>query len=115
MNGKCSDYNVSSYPVTNSIYRMTYHFGPPNGHQCGIMMMPHFVLFVDPSSKRSFELMFVEVKRKGSNSNGHHESEVVKIGKEMQVAINKLIFQKVENPEVVGLLVEGKFILLSYS
>lgn len=59
--------------------------------------------------------MFVEVKRKGSNSNGHHESEVVKIGKEMQVAINKLIFQKVENPEVVGLLVEGKFILLSYS
>lgn len=46
----------------------------------------------------SFELMFVEVKRKGSYSNGHHESEVVKIGKEMQVAINKLIFQKVENP-----------------
>lgn len=55
-----------------------------------------FSLILPP--KMSFELMFVEVKRKGSYSNGHHESEVVKIGKEMQVAINKLIFQKVENP-----------------
>ena len=52
---------------------------------------------------------FVEVKRKGDFANGHLESDTVKLGKEMQIAINKLILRKVKCPEVVGLLVEGNF------
>ncbi|KAF7720915.1 hypothetical protein EC973_005775 [Apophysomyces ossiformis] len=81
--------------------------GPFTNHPLNQTMIPDFVLYVDPISTVSFELFFVEVKRKGNYSNGHLESDLVKLGKEMQIAVNKLVLQKVASPEVVGLLIEG--------
>ncbi|KAG1466911.1 hypothetical protein G6F46_000479 [Rhizopus delemar] len=86
---------------------MTYHLVPPSGHPNNQTMLPDLVLYADPISKMNYELFFVEVKRKGNFANGHLESDIVKLGKEMQIAINKLILRKVKCPEVVGLLVEG--------
>jgi hypothetical protein len=59
--------------------------------------------------------LFVEVKRKGNHYKGNYVSDLVKLGKEMQIGINKLILQRVANPEVVGLLIkEGEYICSSY-
>ncbi|KAG0176082.1 hypothetical protein DFQ29_006602 [Apophysomyces sp. BC1021] len=85
---------------------MTYHLIPPASYPCNQTMIPDFVLFVDPLSTLNFELLFVEVKRKGNFANGHLESDIVKLGKEMQIAVSKLVLKKVECPEVVGLLIE---------
>lgn len=95
--------------VTDLSCRMTYHLVPPSGHPNNQTMLPDLVLYADPISKVNYELFFVEVKRKGNFANGHLESDTVKLGKEMQIAVNKLILRKVKCPEVVGLLVEGKF------
>ncbi|KAG0784873.1 hypothetical protein G6F16_008545 [Rhizopus arrhizus] len=67
---------------------MTYRLIPPSGHPNNQTMLSDLVL-------------------KGDFANGHLESDTVKLGKEMQIAINKLILRKVKCPEVVGLLVEG--------
>jgi hypothetical protein len=72
------------------------------------MMKPDFVLYTSPSSITNYELFFVEVKRKGNFANGTGESDLVKLGKEMQIALNKLVLKKIKNPEVVGMVVEGK-------
>lgn len=66
---------------------------------------------MDPISVTKFELFVVEVKKLGNFSNGHLETDFVKLGKEMQLALDKLIEKKVENLEVVALLVESKLIL----
>ncbi|KAI9322918.1 hypothetical protein BX666DRAFT_2017304 [Dichotomocladium elegans] len=85
---------------------MTYHVLPPSGYRHCQAMAPDFVLYVDPLSTINFELFFVEVKRKGNFGNGHLESDIVKLGKEMQIGLTKLVQYKVECPEVVGLLIE---------
>lgn len=72
------------------------------------LMIPDLVVYVDPLSTINFELFIIELKKHGNCSNGNFEKDLVKLGKEMQLAIDKLIIYKVENPEVVGLLVEGK-------
>jgi hypothetical protein len=74
-------------------------------------MIPDFVLLVEPSSAITYELLFLEVKRKGNFQNNHLENDLIKLGKEMHTALNKLILNKVHNPEVIGLWVEGKFTL----
>lgn len=68
------------------------------------VMRPDYVLFIGAST--NFELLFVEVKRTGTwfNSTG----DLVKLGKEMQVALDKLVIKRVNNPTVVGMVVEGK-------
>lgn len=90
--------------------RLTYHLLPHSNHPMNQTMLPDFVIFVEPLSAIMFELLFVEVKRRGNKSNGNSESDLVKLGKEMQIALNKLMFQGVVDPEVVGILVEGKYI-----
>ncbi|CAO3704078.1 unnamed protein product [Rhizopus stolonifer] len=55
----------------------------------GQLMIPDLVVYVDPLSTINFELFIIE------------------LGKEMKLAIDKLVVYKVENPEIVGLLVEG--------
>lgn len=77
----------------------------------GQVMIPDFALYLDPLSVVNFELFVVEVKKPENFSNGHLETDLVKLGKEMQVALHKLIEKKVESPEVVALLIEGKLIL----
>ncbi|ORE06801.1 hypothetical protein BCV72DRAFT_291351, partial [Rhizopus microsporus var. microsporus] len=71
---------------------------------------PDLVLFVDPFTGTNFELCFVEVKSPGNHSNGQHESSLVKLGKEIQLALSKLVFQRVNSSEVVDILVEGNFV-----
>lgn len=73
-------------------------------------MIPNLTLFVEPLSNTSFELCFFEVKRPGNTTNGHLENDLVKLEKEMQAALTKLVLQRVESPEVVGVLVEGNFL-----
>ncbi|KAI9339737.1 hypothetical protein BD770DRAFT_422365 [Pilaira anomala] len=67
-------------------------------------MIPDLALFIEPNSGPQYELFFVEVKRKGNYQNNHLEDDLVKLGKEMHTALNKLVKKKVINPEVVGLL-----------
>jgi hypothetical protein len=55
----------------------------------------------------------VEAKKQGNFSNGPLESDLVKLGKEMQLGL-KLIKTKVANPEVVGLLLEGSLLFYHY-
>lgn len=54
-------------------------------------MIPDYVLFSEPYSSITFDLCFVEVKRKGKHYKGNYDSDLVKLGKEMQIGINKLI------------------------
>jgi hypothetical protein len=51
----------------------------------------------------------VEVKRKGNYHNNNLGDDIVKLGKEMQIALNKLVKRRVRNPEIVGILINGKF------
>ncbi|KAI9469061.1 MAG: hypothetical protein EXX96DRAFT_492388, partial [Benjaminiella poitrasii] len=39
---------------------------------------------------------------------GNLEKALLKLGKEIQLTLDKLITYKIENPEVIGLLIEGK-------
>lgn len=69
-------------------------------------MIPDLALFIEPNSGTQYELFFVEVKRKGNHRNNHLKDDLVKLGKKMHTALNKLVEKKVKNPEVVGLLLE---------
>lgn len=82
---------------------MTYRMCPPSTH--GQIMIPDLVIFIDPLSVTNFELLLIEVKKHGNYSNGNLEKDLVKLGKEMQLALNKLITHDVKNPEVLGLLI----------
>ncbi|KAI7904958.1 uncharacterized protein BX663DRAFT_501159 [Cokeromyces recurvatus] len=86
---------------------LTYHLLPHPTHPNNQTMISDFTLFVDPLSTMNFELFFVEVKRPGNTSNGTLENDLTKLGKEMQIALSKLVLQKVDNPVVVGLLIKG--------
>lgn len=73
-------------------------------------MKPNLILFINPLSRTNHELLFVEVKRKGNYANGNLESDLIKLGKEMQIALDKLVMLKIKEPEIVGILVECKII-----
>ncbi|KAG1521320.1 hypothetical protein G6F47_003389 [Rhizopus delemar] len=81
---------------------LTYHLVTSDGQ----IMMPDFVLFIELSSAINDEVFFMEVKRKGNHSNNTLENDMIKLSKEMHIALNKLVVKKVKKPEVVGLLVE---------
>lgn len=96
------------HPISPVISRISYHLIPNNKQPINQTMIPDFVLFVEPLSLMNFELFFVEVKTRGKTSNSNSESDLIKLGKEMQIAINKLVFQRVKNPQVVGILIQGE-------
>lgn len=77
------------------------------------IMISDLAIFVDPISTTTFELFVMEVKKHGNLSNGNMEKDLVKLGKEMNLALDKLIQHKVKNPEV-GLLVGGEFIYIVF-
>ncbi|KAF7723503.1 hypothetical protein EC973_001878 [Apophysomyces ossiformis] len=70
---------------------MTYHLVPAEEHPGQATLVPDFVIYADPRSNMKHELLFMESS----------------FGKEMQIALNKLVLEGVSSPEVVGLLVEG--------
>ncbi|KAI9484090.1 MAG: hypothetical protein EXX96DRAFT_633064 [Benjaminiella poitrasii] len=86
---------------------MTYRMVSEKGQ----VMIPDFALSLDPLTVINFELFAAEVKKPGNFFNGHLEADLVKLSKEMQLALDELIEKKVKNPEVVALLVEGKLVL----
>lgn len=86
---------------------MTFHLKPhPTFPSSNQIMMPDFVIFVEPRSSMTFELCFVEVKRKGNHYKGTKETDLVKIGKQLKISLDKLMMQKVSNPEVVGIIIK---------
>ena len=50
--------------------------------------------------------MFLEVKKQGKQAN-MYASDLVKLGKEMKIGVEKLVKEGVEEPEEVGIVVEG--------
>ncbi|GAA5800827.1 hypothetical protein HPULCUR_006266 [Helicostylum pulchrum] len=82
-------------------YRMS------SGTNDGQMMIPDLALYIDPLSVINFELFIVEVKKHGNFSNGTLENDMIKLGKEMKLAVDKLITHKVDSPEIIGLLIRG--------
>jgi hypothetical protein len=85
---------------------MTYRLTPyDNDSQ---LMIPDLALYVDAVSTINFDLLVLEVKKQGNYSNGYLEKDLIKLGKEMKVALDKLIKYNVENPEVARLHIEGK-------
>ncbi|CAO0796397.1 unnamed protein product [Mucor circinelloides] len=70
------------------------------------LMIPDLAVYVDTVPNINFELLNIEVKKQGNCSNRSLEKDLVKLGKEMQLALNKLIIYKVQKPTVMGLLVE---------
>jgi hypothetical protein len=78
----------------------------------GQIMIPDLVFYSDMLSCIRFELFVAEVKKEGNYSNGHIEKDLIKLRKEMQLALNMMVYYKVKDPEVVGLLVEGMITLL---
>ncbi|KAI9364655.1 hypothetical protein BD770DRAFT_151365 [Pilaira anomala] len=73
----------------------------------GKVMIPDLALYVVSLSTMNFELFVVEVKKQGNYINGNLEKDLIKLGKEMKLALDKLLQYKVKNPEVPRLLVEG--------
>lgn len=73
-------------------------------------MKPDLTHFINPLLSTNHELLFVEVKRKENYANRNLENDLIKLGKEMQIALDKLVMLKIKEPKVVGILVEGKII-----
>ncbi|KAI9257971.1 hypothetical protein BDA99DRAFT_420922, partial [Phascolomyces articulosus] len=69
-------------------------------------LIPDFVIYTEPYSNKNFEFMFLEVKKKGKQTNVY-ESYIIKLGKELEIAVDKLVNEEVDSPEVAGILVEG--------
>ncbi|KAG1469379.1 hypothetical protein G6F56_003288 [Rhizopus delemar] len=57
----------------------------------GQIMIPDLTPFVEINSTTNYELFFVKVKRKGKYQNNHLANDLVKLGKEMHTALNKLV------------------------
>ncbi|KAI8381207.1 uncharacterized protein BYT42DRAFT_565680 [Radiomyces spectabilis] len=69
-------------------------------------MMPDYVMYAQPTARTNFDLFFVEVKS-WPNKGNKHETDTIKLGKEMKLGIDKLVNRSVEDPMTVGMLVEG--------
>ncbi|KAI9476089.1 MAG: hypothetical protein EXX96DRAFT_287681 [Benjaminiella poitrasii] len=92
-----------------SCQKITYRMVAKKGQ----LMIPDFTLYLDPLTVTNFELFVVEVKNPGNISDGHLETDFVKLGKKMQLTLDKLLEKKVKNPEIVALLVEGNRLYLT--
>ncbi|RCH84970.1 hypothetical protein CU097_004261 [Rhizopus azygosporus] len=58
---------------------LTYHLLPPTQHSSSQSMIPDYVFFAEPYSEITFELCFVEVKRKENHYKRGYESDLVKL------------------------------------
>lgn len=86
---------------------MTYRMISYNND--GQLIIPDLVLYITPLSNINFELFVVEVKKHGNFSNGSFENDMIKLGKDMKLALDKMVAYKVDSPEVISLLIRGKF------
>ncbi|KAI8093959.1 hypothetical protein BDF21DRAFT_331253 [Thamnidium elegans] len=84
---------------------MTYRMSAYNND--GQLIIPDLALYITPLSIINFELFIVEVRKHGNFSNGSFENDMIKIGKEMKLALDKMVAYKMDSPEVIGLLIRG--------
>lgn len=89
---------ITLVTISNTIFRLTYHLVTPSGQ----FMMPDFVLFIELSSAINYEVFFMEVKRKGNLSNNTLENDMIKLSKEMHIALNKLVVKKLRNQKLLA-------------
>lgn len=69
----------------------------------------HPKLRAKASDEADMGLLFVfKINWNSNYANGNLESDLVKLGKEIQLALNKLIMLRIKNPEVNGVLIEDK-------
>ncbi|KAI7853854.1 hypothetical protein BDC45DRAFT_441612 [Circinella umbellata] len=85
---------------------MTYHLKPLERQTTQPTLIPDFVAYTEPYSDMNFDFMFLEVRKKGKQANVY-KSDIIKLGKELKIAVDKLVSEGVNNPEVVGINVEG--------
>lgn len=85
---------------------MTYRL--PALHDQIHVMIPDLVIYVELHGSK-YELFVLEAKKPWNYNNGNIENDLLKLGKELQVALNKLIVFGVHNPVVPGLHIEGKW------
>lgn len=81
---------ITLVTISNTIFRLTYHLVTSDGQ----IMMPDFVLFIELSSAINYEVFFTEVKRKGNHSNNTLKNDMIKLSKEIHIALNKLVVKK---------------------
>ncbi|KAG1041172.1 hypothetical protein G6F43_012143 [Rhizopus delemar] len=84
---------------------MTYRMASYNND--GQLIIPDLVLYITLLSNINFELFVVEVKKHGNFSNGSLENDMIKLGKEMKLPLDKMVAYKVDSPEVISLLIRG--------
>lgn len=77
--------------VSNIILTLTYQLANPGDK----MMIPDFMLFAKLPSAIKYKVFFVEVKRKGNYNNNCLQNDVIKLEKEVHLALNKLVHKKV--------------------
>ncbi|KAI7853845.1 hypothetical protein BDC45DRAFT_585988 [Circinella umbellata] len=85
---------------------MTCHLKPSRHEIDQLTLIPDFVIYTEPYSSKNFEFMFLEVKKQGKQAN-MYASDLVKLSKEMKIGVEKLVKEGVEEPEEVGIVVEG--------
>ncbi|KAG0183702.1 hypothetical protein DFQ28_001216, partial [Apophysomyces sp. BC1034] len=84
-----------------------YHLlPPPSLEQERDTLQPDYVAYIDPISTMNFELLTMEVKRSDKQTN-KFEPDLVRLGKQLQTMLDKLIYAKVKEPVVAGLLIVG--------
>lgn len=78
--------------VINAMIRLTYHLTKLSDGQ---VLVPDFVLYLEILSTVNFFFSLCGGKKKKKNyRNSNLEDDLVKLGKEMQVALNKLVRNK---------------------
>lgn len=87
---------------------------PYNGEDSQLMI-PDLAVYIDAVANIKFELFVIEVKKQDNRSNESLKKDSVKLGKEMKMALDKLIFYNVESRILIGLHFEGKNNYLSFS
>ncbi|KAL9553110.1 hypothetical protein MBANPS3_003453 [Mucor bainieri] len=85
---------------------MTYRLFPLAGETQQLMIIPDLAIYVTLHNV-NYELLLLETKKPGNYSNGSLEKDLVKLGKEMQAAIDKLIMVGVKNAQAAGIHIEG--------
>lgn len=75
----------------------------------GQLIIPDLILYITLLSAINFELFVVKIKKHGNFSNGSFENDMIKLGKEMKLVLDKMVAYKVNSPEVIGHLIMGKF------
>lgn len=88
--------------------RMTYVIKAATNFETNHDIEPDFAAYVDAISECNLELLAMEVKT-STKSKNKLESDQVRLGKQMKIMIDKLVYYEIEEPVVFGILVKGRY------